>query len=110
MLLTEVQEVVKGWSEEPPLVFLVEALVHGLGGGTKPKVLEPETLPAPSIDPIPSPGELSDLAFRAGRSLAIVDHDPGLPKSAPIFDLDELRRKNVEKAVSNTRKKALANG
>ena len=40
-------------------------------------------------------GALAAIAAKAGTRLPIIQgKDKGLPKNAPVFDLEELRRKN----------------
>ena len=59
------------WADAPPLVFLVESLVYGLGGG-KPK------------GATNSEADINKLVDQAGPLLPRVVRDPGLPKTLAI--------------------------
>jgi hypothetical protein len=84
------------WGENPPLVFLVEALVYGLGGGKKRA--EPEALPGAAPPPPSAPGLLS----AAERAEIIRTVRPNIPNI--ILDEAELARVNRERVVAAWKK------
>lgn len=79
------------WREYPPVNVLLKSLLEGLGA-------KPE-------DPTVTPSELAELHKQVGSALPIIKgRDVGLPKSTPVFDLDEMRRKN-QTLIKNRLKK-----
>lgn len=93
------------WGENPPLYVLVKTLVEGLAGAGKPRTLASAAAKA-GIDE----ATLAKLRAEAGKALPqIKGRDPGLPKAAPVFDLDVLRRRNAER-IAKAVKKDSANG
>ena len=94
--LAEANELFSGWSEFPPTNLLVKALVEGLGGGTKPKV-DPEVDVPPEALAAMQRSAVGAISAKAGPRLPVVKGpDPGLPKTAPVFDIEELRRRNED--------------
>ena len=86
--LAEVNDLFEGWNDSPPTNLLVRAIVEGLGGGRKPVFVQDQA----QI----SDRDLTELASQAGKALPIQrGPDPGLPKAAPVFDLDLMRKKNL---------------
>ena len=95
--LPEVRELFDGWSDHPPTNLLVKAIVEGLGGG-KPKTYAPVDVPPEAFEQMQK-SALAAIAVKAGPRVPIIHgKDKGLPKAAPIFDLDELRKRNAERA------------
>ena len=90
----EVKELFEGWGEYPPTNILVKALVEGFGGKTSSLPSQQEIPPAAMEEMQRS--ALAAIAIKAGPRLPIVrGKDKGLPKAPPVFDLDELRRRNA---------------
>jgi hypothetical protein len=91
-----VNELFQGWKDFPPTNLLVRALVEGFGGikrtdGTKAIDIPPEAqdaLQQSAVMAIASKADASWLPVTRGR-------DPGLPKTKPTFDIDELRKRNA---------------
>lgn len=85
------------WDENPPLVVLVDALVRGFGGRAK------EAGASTGVDVLPPPisdSDISVLVREAGPNLPVVAHDPGLPASPPVLDLDAMKHRNLERAAA----------
>lgn len=88
---------------------MVKALVEGFGGITTSKSIVDADTP---IDMPPAAffnmqqAAVAAIAARAGNRLPVMQgRDPDLPKVAPIFDLDEMRRKNAEVSVRRAARK-----
>jgi hypothetical protein len=82
--MVETDELFRTWDKHPPTNILVKVIVEGLGGVD---VSAPQGI---------SEAELQKLAAEARGALPHVrGTDPGLPR-APVFDLDELRRRNQD--------------
>jgi hypothetical protein len=71
-------------------------LVEGFGGGKK-RSNELIDIPPEARDAMQT-SAVAALATRADPKWLPITRgrDPGLPKAAPVFDLDELRRRNAE--------------
>jgi hypothetical protein len=90
--LQEVNDLFSGWKDHPPVYVLVKAIVEGFGGGKKTDIEEKDI----------------DQLQRESRGLLPIlrgTKDPGLPKSAPVFDLDQMRIKNQERIKANLKLK-----
>ena len=96
--LLEVNELFKGWEDYPPTNILVKALVNGFGGIKKPKVDEDGfTIPSEAQDAMQRSAVGAIAAKADPRWLPVTrGRDRGLPKAAPVFDLTELRERNLE--------------
>lgn len=81
MTLKRVNEYFAKWKDHPPVYVLVKGLLEGLGG--KPA----------EDDPVPV--NISQFVKEVGSTVPVV-HGPdlGLPKTAVVFDIDEMRRRN----------------
>lgn len=94
----EANELFNGWDEYPPTNILVKALVEGFGGGVKKKQLvdDDSTIDVPDeAFKAMQRSALAGIAARAqGRLPIIAGPDLGLPKSQPVFDIDEMRKRN----------------
>lgn len=95
-------ELFSGWNEYPPTNLLLKALVEGFGGGSKPQV-EPERLDIPPEAALAMQrSAAAEISTRIGRGLPMVrGRDTGLPKAPPVFDIDEMRKRN--EAIKNRR-------
>lgn len=83
LTLPLVREITAEWNEAPPLVFLVDALVRGFSSQS-----------TSGAHPI-SDSDIYKLVSEVGSALPVVARDPNLPKSAPVFDLSEMRQRNA---------------
>lgn len=96
--MKEVNELFAGWDEYPPVYLSVKAIVVGLGGGTKPTgIADPDfAVPADAMARMQS-SALQEIKAKAGTRLPVMPgRDPGLPKAAPVFDPDELKRRSSD--------------
>jgi hypothetical protein len=95
--LFEVKELFSGWSDHPPTNILVRAIVEGLGGG-KASVASEDDFSVPQVaQDAMQRAATAAIAAKAGSRLPVIHgKDTGLPKAAPVFDLDILREKNIE--------------
>lgn len=82
---------------------LVKAIVEGLGGArSAPRELD---MPAEAQEEMRR-SALTQISAKAGSRLPIlVGKDPGLPKQAPILDINLLRERNAELIRSRVQKK-----
>jgi hypothetical protein len=93
--LAEVKELFDGWEEYPPLGLLVKAIAEGLGGGKLKSVPGSSEVEA----------NLENIRARAGPALPVISgRDIGLPKNAPVFDLETLRKRNTERIIANVKR------
>lgn len=101
-------ELFEGWSEYTPTNILVKAIVEGLGGGPKPKEeVDKDGFKVPvAAEYAMQRSAAQAIAAKAGSRLPVIQgRDKGLPQSAPIFDLDEMRKKNMEVLRRRTEEK-----
>lgn len=98
-----------GWDEHPPTNILVKALLDGLSGGAKPKTdaegnwnIPPEALAEMQKSAVASIQAKADPGWLPVKS----GPDKGMPKMAPIFDVDELKAKNAEALQRMIRRRA----
>jgi len=78
--------------------LLVKALVNGFGGiETKPKDGEAIDIP-PDVQKHLQKSAVQAIASKADpRWLPVqIGKDKGLPAAAPVFDIDEMRQRNIE--------------
>lgn len=84
----------RGWDEYPPTNLLVKAIVEGLGGCKA--VAAPEVEMTSEAFEAMQNSAIAAIAAKAGSRLPVVQgRDRGLPNKAPVFDLDELRNRNM---------------
>lgn len=90
-------ELFAGWDEHPPTNILVKALVEGFGGKTKPQGASAFVDVPPEATAEMSRSALTYIAAKAGSRLPIVKgRDKGLPAKPPSFDVEELKKRNIE--------------
>lgn len=96
--LGEVNELFAGWDDYPPTNILVKALVEGFGVKKKPKTDgEDFVVPQEAQDAMQRSAVGAIAAKADPRWLPVTrGRDRGLPKAAPVFDLTELRERNLE--------------
>jgi hypothetical protein len=98
--LPEVNELFEGWNDHPPLNVMVQILVESFSGVKFGKAAEvsPEGIELPSEAMVEmTKSAMAGIEAKAGNRLPIVrGKDKGLPKEAPVFNVDELRLKNAE--------------
>jgi hypothetical protein len=74
---------------------LVKALVEGFGGGVKTRIQEAVVIP-PEATVAMQRSVLANIAAKAGSTLPVLQgRDSGLPRAQPIFDVDEMRKRNA---------------
>lgn len=97
--LAEVNELFEGWDEHPPTNILVKALVDGFSGKKPADVNSSSDVDMPpEAFKVMQASALEQIKHRAGNRVPVVrGKDPGLPKTAPIFDFDAMRAKNAER-------------
>jgi len=94
--LPEVQDLFAGWGEYTPTNVLLKALLKGLGGEQTPPTVSTPDIPSHVFDEMQR-SALAGIAAKAGPRLPITrGKDAGLPKVAPVFDIDALRERNKE--------------
>jgi hypothetical protein len=93
----EVNELFSGWVDHPPTNILVKAIVEGLGGGRKAQI-DHETMDIPpDASAAMQRSALAGIASKAGPTLPVMrGRDLGLPTAQPVFDIDEMKRRNAE--------------
>ena len=99
--LAEANELIEGWNENPPVHLLVKALVIGFGGQTASHSRESSI----------NDSNIDEIRAKAGAMLPVYrGRDPGLPSSAPIFDLNAMREKNAMKILARNAARAESKG
>ena len=99
--LIEVQELFDGWKDYTPTNILVKALVEGFCGKSKPEE-EPFAELPPDAAKAMRQAALAEVARKAGPAIPIVrGKDRGLPQKAPVFDYEELRKRDEESQKRN---------
>jgi hypothetical protein len=111
LTLADVNDLTSQWKDHPPTNILLKGLIEGLAGGSKPTVDAAVDMPPEAFEAMQN-AALAGIAARAGNRIPIMaGRDPGLPKAAPVFDLDTLRQRNAEaKARLEARAKEKAKG
>jgi hypothetical protein len=105
--LAEANELFTGWKEFPPTNLLVKAIVEGLGGGVKSENEAPFEVPDEAMAEMQR-SAASAIVAKAGNRLPMVrGKDAGLPKAPPVFDIEELRKRNAEVARRRAEIKAV---
>lgn len=84
------------WSETPPTNVLLSLVARSLG----------IKWGQPTIEPLAGDGIPSELRNRPGLPI-VRGRDPGLPKTAPVFDLNAMKRKNIERMVATAKKRGV---
>jgi hypothetical protein len=94
----EAHELFEGWGDYPPTSITLKGLAAGFGVGVKENKVEDDGTFVPTeAQEAMQRSAMQAIAAKAGARLPIMrSRDPGLPKAKPVFDLDELRRKNAE--------------
>ena len=84
----------EGWDESPPTNILVKALVQGFGGTvSKPRPIE--DIPPDKLKEMQE-SAMAGIRHKAGNRVPIIrGKDKGLPKTAPVFDVETLRQRNA---------------
>lgn len=91
LTLGEANGLFGSWKENPPTNLLLSAIVQAFGGGSaQPSVSEKTDVPKHVI----TDSDLTKLSVVAGANLPIRRKDPGLPKTKPVFDMNDLVEKN----------------
>ena len=112
MTLGEAREIFDGWPDYPPLFLMLKGLVQGLSGGGEPTVRQ--TLAGMSDDelralspPLPiDDSELDRLSTSSFGQLPRLNRpDPDLEKMSAVFNLDEMRQKNLARRVAMAKRK-----
>jgi len=94
-----VNELFAGWKDHPPTNILVKALLDGFaGGGKKSSADGGEINIPPSAQDAMQRAAVAAISAKADAKWLPVTRgrDPGMPTSAPVFDVDELRSRNRE--------------
>ena len=96
--MAEVNELFAGWEDYPPVSVTLKALAAGFGVGVKEnKVQDDGTFIPSEAQEAMQRSAMQAIAAKAGSRLPIMrGKDPGLPKAKPVFDLNELRNKNID--------------
>ena len=107
--MAEVNELFEGWEDYPPVSVTLKALAAGFGVGVKENKVEEDGTFVPSeAQEAMQRSALQAIATKAGGRLPIMrGRDPGLPKAKPVFDLNELRNKNMDTLKRKLTKGAL---
>ena len=94
--MVEANELFTDWEEYPPTNLLVKAIVEGLGGGAKPKENVDFAVPPEAMLAMQRSAAQA-IVTKAGPRLPMVrGPDKGLPPTPPTFDLEEMRKRNVD--------------
>jgi hypothetical protein len=93
----------EGWAEHPPTNLLLQAIIDGLGGGSKAKPAKPsaeQTEAESRAMAAMQQSALAEIQTKAGPSFPVMrGKDKGLPKAAPVFDENLLRERNAALAA-----------
>lgn len=90
MTLARANEYFDGWADNPPTYILVKSLVEAFGGKAE----------TPQI----SDRDISELGRLAGPMLPIIHgRDEEIERMAPVFDFEEMKRRNDMKKLGKLR-------
>jgi hypothetical protein len=95
--LGEANELFQGWDEHPPTNLLLKAIAVGFGVIKKPEIkVQDDTLQHQQAFDAMQRAAMHEIAVKAGPRLPILQGpDLGLPKAKPIFDIEELLKRNA---------------
>jgi hypothetical protein len=94
--LSEAHELFTGWDEHPPTNLLVKAIVEGLGGQTQPKANDVVDVPPEAMLAMQRSAAQAVVAKAGSRLPMVHGRDKGLPSAQPVFDIEEMRRRNAD--------------
>lgn len=116
-------ELITDWGDNPPLVFLVEALVYGLSGGKKKKAEYheeatssemPRFPPPPAAVPIRGSGlplpDKAEIIQHMPQGMSMVTGQKKTPGPQPILDFDSMAKLNQEMIIEMGKRKSRVEG